>query len=118
MKKRHVILTVFTLMLSLVICSLSVFAEDSGKTSVSIGFIQDTELKPDKPTVVPPTGGDHSDDSNTTNQTKPHITGKLPQTGELINYWLVFNGIILLIMLLFIFGISKDRDSDKDIYLV
>ncbi|MGX4687139.1 LPXTG cell wall anchor domain-containing protein [Vagococcus sp. JNUCC 83] len=117
MKRKHIVLTVFTLILSLITCNLSVYAVDSGQTSVSIGFTKDTELKPDKPTVVPPTGGDNSGESNKPSSTTPQTSGRLPQTGELINYWLIFNGILLLVMLLFIFGISKDRENDKDIYL-
>lgn len=117
MKKKHIVLTVLTLILSLSICNLSVYAEDSDQTSMSIGFTKDTELKPDKPTVVPPTGGDNSDESNKPSSTVPQNSGRLPQTGELINYWLIFNGMLLLVMLLFIFGISKDRENDKDIYL-
>ncbi len=116
MKKRHVIITIFTLILSLVIFDHSVFAVDTAKTDIRIGFVKDTELKPDKPSVVPPNGGDSSDGVN--NKT-PQTTGRLPQTGELINYWLIFNGVLLIVMMLFIFGISKQRDEeDKDIYFV
>lgn len=113
MKKRYLILTVFTLVLSFITCSMSVLADNSEETPVSIGFTKDTELKPDKPTVVPPTGGDQSGEPPKTS----HTAGRLPQTGELINYWLMFNGIFLLIMIWFIFVISKRKNNEKDVYL-
>lgn len=115
MKKMHVALTLFTLVISLVVFDCSVFAQDTAQTRVSIGFTTGTEVNPSKPEVVPPNGGDHS---TGTTPKPPHTTGRLPQTGELINYWLLFNGILLLIMMLFIFGISKQKDDEKDIYLV
>ena len=116
MKKIHIVLTALTLMLSLVIVDHSVLAVDTGQTDIRIGFVKDTEVKPDKPNVVPPNGGETP--GGTTNKL-PQTTGRLPQTGELINYWLIFNGILLIIMMLFIFGISKQRDEeDNDIYLV
>ena len=117
MKKNYVIITMFTLIVSFVAFGQSVLAtNNSGETSVTIGFVKDTEVKPDKPTVVPPTGGD----STTTgghHSKPPESIGRLPQTGELVNYWLVFNGCLFILMLLFILGITRNKEDEReDIY--
>lgn len=116
MKKKYVVVTILTVILSLVTFNFTVFAvEDTEQTRVSVGFSNEKVITTDKPTTVPPTGGQSSHE---TSQHKPTHGGRLPQTGELVNYWLIFNGCLLALMMLFIYGITRNNDEEKDTHTV
>jgi len=109
-------MTIFIVMLSLVTFDFTVFAvEDTEQTRVSVGFSNEKVITTDNPTTVPPNGGQSSHESS---HHKSTHGGRLPQTGELVNCWLIFNGCLLVLMMLFIYGITRNNDEEKDTHIV